>query len=66
MNTTFALHMNPVETEILQLWMKQASETTWMHAATREAMVEFSRKIQRAISAQCPALKITGEFGNFS
>lgn len=57
--------LKPHEIEILQLWIKGASDTTWSNKPTREAMQQFATKLKYTLQKHV-GWNQKLEFGDFS
>jgi hypothetical protein len=67
MSKKMSLSLDDVETEILLVWMKQASHTTFTDPYVREAMRELKERLLREVKLQqMPHTVHPEEYGDFS
>lgn len=67
MANTLKLTMDVVEAQILLIWLKEVSDTTFTDLPTRQAMLDFKGRILYAVKAQGLPLTISeDDFGDFT
>ncbi len=58
MKNKMTITLDVVETEILCLWLQQASHTTWTNPETRTAMLALAERVRYAVQAQMRGIKM--------